>query len=68
METHKDLLFLAQASQFHLCYTCDEFIHFDLDSERCIHGYPYPLRLSVDHETSFCLCKEFELGGDCPDP
>lgn len=59
-------LFVAQRSQFALRFTCEHCSHFQVEQQRCTHGYPTEVHRSARYDdasdqTELVFCKDFDL-------
>ncbi len=63
MRTKVDAAFRAQASKFGLRFCCEDCAYFDLELERCSHGYPTEehRRADLAQRQLVVFCKDFEL-------
>ena len=56
--------FVHERARYALRFTCEHCTYFDVDSERCMHGYPNREHRAARYEqgaTDLVFCKEFEL-------
>jgi hypothetical protein len=58
-------VFAAQRGEFALRFTCEHCTYFDVEAERCTHGYPTHEHRAARYEPAcageLVFCKEFEL-------
>jgi hypothetical protein len=55
--------FAAERERFVLRFTCEHCTYFDIERERCMHGYPNAEHREAAQGESqeLVFCKEFEL-------
>ena len=59
-------MFVEQRAQYALRFTCEHCSHFQVESERCVHGYPTEVHRAARYEgasaeTELVFCKDFDL-------
>ena len=67
MQVRLDTLFDRQREQYGFCFTCEDCVHYDGDTETCIHEFPNQMhrlsRYTVSPRPEYILfCKDFDLG------
>jgi hypothetical protein len=64
MKFDADRTFFEQARAFHLRFTCEDCAYLELETGKCVHGYPNEEHRRAHVESSprwIIPCKDFEL-------
>jgi hypothetical protein len=64
MKIEQDARFREQRERFQLRFNCEDCALFDVDRERCVHGYPTTEHRAghyANPEARVVFCKHFEL-------
>ena len=66
MEVPFDSIFDKQKKQYNFCFTCEDCVHFDGNTDECIHEFPNQMH-RIQRYTVFprpravLFCKDFDL-------
>ncbi len=66
MEVALDFVFDEQRIKYRFRYTCEDCVHFNSQTEQCIHEYPNQMHRQQRYELgpkpkTIIFCKEFDL-------